>query len=162
MFLGRLKITAHGTERLGAGESPKAATDLLLQLGHAQVSFGLVVVEGHGGLGPVAGDLVALVTEPAEQVGSVAVSTAGSVAGRQGGDAPVDQLCITVTVGAELARAEAGPALGLGALDGDLSSTNSSAMSSAQARWRAEELSEARSLSRWAQHKACSMPSMDQ
>src|SRR5208282_13777 len=116
MFFCRLKVTAHGAERLGASKCPKAPADLLLQLGHAQVSFSLVVVEGHGGFGPVPGDLVALVTQASEQVGSIAVGTAGSVTGGKSRHTPVYEPCITVTVGAQLAAAEAGPALGHGAL----------------------------------------------
>ncbi len=47
LFLERGEVAAHATEDNGAGRTAKTAGDLLLDLDHAQIAFGLIVVEGH-------------------------------------------------------------------------------------------------------------------
>src|SRR5579872_400884 len=73
VLVGRVDVAADDAERLGAGEGSEAATDLLLQLDHAQVPLRLVVRRRHGDLGPVAGHLGTLVLEADEQVVGVPV-----------------------------------------------------------------------------------------
>src|SRR5829696_1359622 len=50
VLAGGGEIAAQGQERLGPGRGAPAAGDLLLQLHHPQVAFGLVVVERHAGV----------------------------------------------------------------------------------------------------------------
>jgi hypothetical protein len=47
LLAGGRDVAAHGQERLGPGQRAPAAGNLLLQLDHAQIPLGLVVVERH-------------------------------------------------------------------------------------------------------------------
>ena len=54
-------VGADGAEGLGAGDGTETAGGFLLELGHADIAFGLVVVEGHTQVGEKTQDIVASV-----------------------------------------------------------------------------------------------------
>src|SRR5438093_537275 len=78
-------MSAEAAEALGARQGAPAAADLLLQLGHADVPLGLVVVERHPEVGGKAQHLLAVVVQAGQQVGGLgAALAAGATAGGAG------------------------------------------------------------------------------
>src|SRR3954469_15242840 len=72
--LGRRgEVGAHRGEVLGAGEGAQAAGDLLLDLDHADVTLGRVVVEGHPEVG---GEAQVVLQAPADAAGQGTVTAA--------------------------------------------------------------------------------------
>jgi acyl-CoA synthetase (NDP forming) len=58
-------------QKVLAPSSDRQQPDLLLELDHAEVTLGLVVVEGHAEVGQEAQDLFALLVQAAEQRGGL-------------------------------------------------------------------------------------------
>src|SRR5215207_4638769 len=86
VLAGGGEIAAQGQERLGPGRGAPAARDLLLQLDHPQVAFGLVVVERHAGVVQRPQHLVPVGIQPGQQpgCGRTARTSWSSAAGRWG------------------------------------------------------------------------------
>ena len=76
------EVGANGGERLGAIFAAEAAGDFLLELRHADVAFGLVVVEGHAQVGDEAQDLIAVLVQAPDQVVSGRLFEASALARR--------------------------------------------------------------------------------
>ena len=68
MLAHRGDVAADGAEVSRSGERAPRAGDLLLELDHADVAFGLVVVERHGEVDGEPEDVGSLGVEPAQQV----------------------------------------------------------------------------------------------
>ena len=63
LFVQRDYVGADSAEGLGAGDGTETAGGLLLELGHADIAFGLVVVEGHTQVGEKTQDIVGALTQ---------------------------------------------------------------------------------------------------
>ena len=70
LFVGGGEVGAEREEVAGAGAGAPAAADLLLELDHADVAFGEVVVERDAEVVGEAEDLVAVAVEAGEEVAS--------------------------------------------------------------------------------------------
>ena len=71
-FAAGRKVGANDGKGISAGIGVKTTGDFLLELGHSQVAFGLVVVEGNAQVGEEAQDLIAVLAQsPNEVVGRV-------------------------------------------------------------------------------------------
>src|SRR5689334_25190782 len=64
----RREVAAQDTEGIRTGPRAEGAGDLLLHLDHAQVAFGLVVVEGNGEVIEEGQHLVLIEPEPIQQI----------------------------------------------------------------------------------------------
>ena len=62
------EVGADGAEGLGTGDGAETPGGLLLELGHTDIAFGLVVVEGHPQVGEKAQDLVRELTQTQEKI----------------------------------------------------------------------------------------------
>jgi hypothetical protein len=86
LLAGGGHVAAEAAEALRASQGAPAAADLLLQLGHADVSLGLVVVKRHPEVGGKAQHLLAVIVQAGQQVGGLgAAPAAGAIAGGAGG-----------------------------------------------------------------------------
>ena len=68
LFAQRGYVRADGAEGLGAGDGTEAPGGFLLELGHADIAFGLVVVEGHTQVGEKTQDIVGALTQAQEKI----------------------------------------------------------------------------------------------
>ena len=62
------EVGADGREALDPGVGAEGAGDLLLELGHAHIALGLVVIEGHAQVGDEAQHLLALLAQALDEV----------------------------------------------------------------------------------------------
>jgi len=62
------KVGADDGKGISASFGPETIGDFLLEFGHSQVAFGLVVVEGNAPAGEEAQDLVAVLAQPLNEV----------------------------------------------------------------------------------------------
>jgi hypothetical protein len=135
------------------------ARDLLLQLHHGQVRFGLVVVEGHAGVVQQPQHLVLVGVEPGQQPGGgrAAGTPSPPVTGPRGrvGRLPVGEQPLGAGV-QPVPRLVVDPrqAGGAGPVGHQLASTSSSAMPAAQP-WPGSSVIASSSRSRYAPHSAC-------
>ena len=62
------EVGADGAEGLGTGDGTETPGGFLLEFGHTDIAFGLVVVEGHPQVGEKAQDLVGVLTQAQEKI----------------------------------------------------------------------------------------------
>ena len=62
------EVGADGAEGLGPGDGTETPGGFLLELGHTDIAFGLVIVEGHTRVGKKAQDLVGVLTQTQEKI----------------------------------------------------------------------------------------------
>jgi hypothetical protein len=103
LLAGGRHVAAEAAEALRASQGAPAPADLLLQLGHADVPLGLVVVERHPEVGGKAQHLLAVVVQAGQQVGGlgaapVAAAIAGCTGSRVGPPALVDDRLVAGAV----------------------------------------------------------------
>src|SRR5262249_6902354 len=72
----RGQVAADAQEAARPGHRPPAARDLVVQLGHPEVALDLIVGEGHSEVIEEAQHLGAVLFQPAEQVGGLALPSA--------------------------------------------------------------------------------------
>ena len=68
LFAQRGDVGANGAEGLGPGDGTETPGGFLLELGHADIAFGLVVVEGHPRVGEETQDIVGVLTQAQEKI----------------------------------------------------------------------------------------------
>ncbi len=68
LFTQRGEVGADGAEGLGTGDGTETPGGFLLELGHTDIAFGLVIVEGHPRVGKKAQDLVGVLTQTQEKI----------------------------------------------------------------------------------------------
>lgn len=68
LFAQRGEVGADGAEGLGAGDGTETPGGLLLEFRHADIAFGMVVVEGHARVGEETQDLVGVLAQTQEKI----------------------------------------------------------------------------------------------
>ena len=68
LFAQRGDVGANGAEGLGASDGTETPGGLLLELGHTDIAFGLVVVKGHTRIGEKAQDIVGVLTQTQQKI----------------------------------------------------------------------------------------------
>lgn len=84
MFSEGSEIGTDDAERVGAVIGTESAGDFLFEFWHANGAFGEVVVEGDGGIGEEAQDIVAIALKAFEQIGSLGLFNRSAAAGEFG------------------------------------------------------------------------------
>ena len=68
LFAQSREVGANDGEGVGAGDGAETAGGFLLQFGHADIAFGLIVVEWHARIGEKAQHIVSVLSQADEQV----------------------------------------------------------------------------------------------
>ena len=62
------EVGADGAEGLGTGDGTETSGGFLLKLGHTDIAFGLVIVEGHPQIGEKAQDIVGVLAQTQKKI----------------------------------------------------------------------------------------------
>ena len=88
LFAQRGEVGTDGAEGLGAGDGTETPGGLLLEFRHADIAFGLVVVEGHTRVGEKTQDIVGVLAQTQKKIDcgglleTATLSVLGTGAGR--------------------------------------------------------------------------------
>ncbi len=68
LFTQSCEIGSNDGEGVGAGDSAETAGDFLLEFGHADIAFSLIVVEWHAQIGEKAQHILGVLSQADEQI----------------------------------------------------------------------------------------------
>ena len=69
LFAQRGEVGADGAERLCAGDGTETPRGFLLELGHADIAFGQIIIEGHALVGEKPQDVVRVLAQTQQKIG---------------------------------------------------------------------------------------------